>query len=94
MPNIACERLIGAACALHSQGLSTFGRVDLRNWIMDKYPDVTKQRWNNTYNPSIQAMKTPTSPGAPRIGQKYRGIFQYLGYNTHALSEYGKALCE
>ena len=91
MTNIACERLIEAACALHSQGLSTFGRVDLRNWITDKYPDVTKGQWNNTYNPCIQAMKTPRPPHPPPVGQKYQGIFRYLGYNTYALSQYGRA---
>ncbi len=43
MADIACERLIEVGCALHSQGLSWFRRVDLRDWLMDKYPDVTKK---------------------------------------------------
>ncbi len=61
MANTACERLIEAGCALHKQGLPTFRRVDLRDWIMDKYPGVTKQQWKDTYNPCIQGMDEGTS---------------------------------
>jgi len=92
-----CERLIEAGCALHSQGLSTFRRVDLRNWIMDKYPDVTKKRWQNTYNPCIQGMKEPRPEHPPPVGQKYRDIFQwYKEDHTYALTQYGRSIegCE
>ena len=97
MANIACERLIEAGCALHSQGLSTFRRKDLRNWIMDKYADVTKQQWKDTYNPCIQAMKEPRPKHPPSIGSKYQGTLEWNKKDhTYALSQYERRVggCE
>ena len=91
MADIACERLIEAGCALHNQGFSIFRRVDLRNWIMDKYPDVTKKRWKNAYNPHIQAMKEPRPKHPPSIGSKYQGTLEWNEEeHTYALSQYGR----
>lgn len=58
---------------------------------MDKYPDVTKKRWKNTYNPYIQAMKEPRPEQPPPIGSKYQGTFEWDPEDhTYALSYYGR----
>jgi hypothetical protein len=82
---IAEEILHAVSILVKDKGMNTFRRLDIRRQIgMDRH------KWEYSYSPIFQAMRVDHPGRAPRISEKFKGIFQQVKYGVHSLTEYGK----
>jgi len=81
-------QILRAACALVATGNSPFSRDDIR-----RYLDISPEDWLNGYTAIFQGMRVDQPGGAPKVANRYKGVFKQVAHGLYELTEKGKVLC-
>lgn len=81
------EIIMRAVAALIEQGKKDFSRREVQDQV-----GVDRGRWMANYTSIFQGMRVDHPGGAPRVREKFRGVFRRVERGRYVLTGYGKQL--
>lgn len=78
-------QILRAAGALVTAGNLTFTRDDVR-----RYRNISPEEWLNGYTAIFQGMRADHPGGAPKVADRYQGVFRQVSRGVYELTDKGR----
>ena len=82
------EQIMKAVTVLvYQEGKDTFARREIRDLI-----GISQKEWMSGYTSIFQGMRDDQPGKAPKVAEKFKGVFRQVKHGEHTLTVYGKRL--
>ena len=81
------EQILQAVAMLNRQGKTVFTRDEIRCVV-----GTGRDEWQAGYTAVFQGMRSDHPGGAPKVREKFRGVFRQVERGRYALTDYGQQL--